>query len=553
MPYRNEFDVGNKACYSDLYDQIQKVRYKVGGRDDKLSLNVKVSLAVRYGFNDEKILKVVITDNDNPLLLFSAEIDGELYAALKQKLGLLIDFSQFPHQLVGLLARCASDDHVAPKYVLTLEEAAADPGDPAEGGCVLLKIVEVNQFQRLCLIALRVSSGSQTEVNAFMARNIQLLKRQIAALEATVRNADEKRALAEENLLAKNTEMERLKLQANEQMKLLKRKCDEELADMKRSGEFMSDEYEKKANEAIREAEHRHRRATAKLEEALEKHKSEMNALKADNVRLEMELVNKGETANKLVCDIKMLQDEILRSEEKVARLESEAKEKSALLVSVRQRATHLEKEKEDRDKAIKKLTSLLEAAESNKNHLRTVLKDKLDSLDAQKENLSSVAQDLAKANEIITKITKENKQIKNKVSERTKIALQQEKVIRNLQESISKGQRLLQEKCDRIRHLEEENERLSGLLKSCEEEVKSKEETIRKNERVIGWLNDIISKQTPTAVVSKSSNLSPKFPFADPELVNGKLIQAAGNSADNSRTNTTSRKILNKNLTKNK
>lgn len=554
MFHLNDFDGNNKACNNELYDSALRVRYRVGGRDEKLLLNVKVSVLLKYGLGEENVMKVVVTDDENPLLLFSTEVDGDAYAKLKQKLGLLIDFAQFPHQLVSLLNQCAAQEPGASsKYELLLEESATDPYDIVEGQCVLLRIVEVNNFQRLCLIALHMVCGSEAEVNAFMARNLQLMRQRCEQLSAQLAEVQRRRVAAEEAVNAKGMDVERVRLQAGDQLKAMRHAHEDELSAVRRDMERLRAEHEHRVQEALDEAEERHRAAIAKLEATVERLTADLGAAKTATTRVEQELVHKGDTQNKLVDDLKMLQDELLRSENKTERLENEAKERNMFVVSLKQRVAQLEREKEEKSKAIKKLSTLLDAADSSKTQLKTMLKEKLELVDAQKQSMSMVSKELAKANEIIAKLTKENKQLATKLNERTKIAVQQEKVIAGCQDNFERSQQIIDERNAQIRQLDGEVETLKIGLKKCEETCQQKDEVIRKNERIIGWLNDIVSKQgTPPSsyAASRTSNTTASNSHLSvPEgSLDKKLLQLTINGGNSGKTNMTTTRKANRN-----
>jgi hypothetical protein len=522
---RNEFDADTKVCYTDLYNKEQKIQFRVGGRDEKLLLNVRVSLNVRFGFTDEKILKVVVTDPSNPLLLFSTEINSDTYSKLKQKLGLLIDFSQFPQQLVALLAQCSSDADPNAKYLLFLEELNFDPYDLVEGRCILFRIMEINQFQRLCLVALHMICGTESEINAFLARNIRILKKQIENMNLKVQEAEEKVSKASEMVEAKNFEVEELRSQCNEKVRSVRQDCDEEVAKLKHEIESTKNDFEMRTRKALHEQEEKFISHHKKLQEVLEKTKIEMDTITNSKLRLEAELAEKNDSSEHLHGDLKILQDEILKYENKLARLETDAKEKNMFVVSLKQRIAYLEKDKEDKDKAIKKLTSLLEAADSQKNVIKSTLKEKLHVLETQRSDLSMMRKDLLKANEIIAKLNKEISELQTKLAERSKIALEQEKLISELRRNLTNNEDGAKQNSGRLKELEEENVRLIELLKENEELLKSKDDAIQKNERVIGWLQETVCKLETKSKTNLSTTRVPSV-VIDPKLVDKKLSQ---------------------------
>lgn len=534
-----------RANLRELYEGALPVRYRVAGRDEQLPLTVKVSVALRYGYGEEKLLKVAVTDAENPLLLYATEVDGDAYAQLKRKLGLLIDFAQFPQQLVGLLKQCGPAEDAgqcaASKLALLLEESAADPYDVVEGRCVLLKIVEANDFQRLCLVALHMACGTEAEVNAFMARNVRLLKRQARQLEERLAEAERRWAAAEEAANAQRAEAERVRAEAGERLAEMRRAHEEELTEARRDVERARAEYERRLREAAGAADERVRAAAAKREATVERLHEELAATKTAHARLELELAHKGETQAKMVADLKMLQDELLRSEGRVARLEDEAKERGALVAGAKQRVAQLEREKEDKGRAMKKLGALLEAADASKARLKTLLKEKLELADSQMAGLAASAKELAKANEIIAKLTKENKQLGAKLSERTKIAVAQERVIKGCQEELAHSRQIVEERSAQIRLLESGTEELKGRLSSCEESCQQKDKQIQKNEQVIGWLRDVVSQQGTSPPASRGSNTTASHSTAvDGGTLDKKLLQLTLNGSGNAKTNAT-------------
>lgn len=510
----NEFDSNGKPlCEDSLYDKSQKIHYRIGGRDDVLSLNIKISLTSKNGYADEKLLKITLTDDKNPLFLYITEIDSEIYSKLRQKLGLLIDFAQFPNQLITLLTQCDSNDGA--KYTIALEEVSVDPYDIIDGKCVLFKIMEINRFQRLCLVALHVVPGSDIEVNALMARNVLMLKRQIEILDLKCKETEERYLTAEQNIKTKHFEIEQTKAQAKEQIRFHKQKVDDEMATLKHNCEIIQQDCDRRIQKALHDQEEKHRATVASLETTVEKYRSEAHVIKNINHKLESDLNERNERLEKFHSDVKILQDEILKSESKISRLESETKEKNLFIVNLKQRYSHLEKERDDKDKAIKKLNSLLEASESSKNYLKSALKDKFQGFQKKEHDFATISKDLLKANEIIAKMNKEMGTTRQKLTERMTQVIDQQKIIDELKLKVTQIEQSIEQKDEKIKELDQECTKLKNQLKDAQECVKVKEELVRKNERIIGWLNDIVSKQDashasrPQSSSSKCSALS--------------------------------------------
>lgn len=507
----NEYDPNVGPFCQELYDRSCKIHYRIAGRNDVLVLDVKICLIARTDtVGSEKLLKITITDDKNPLFLYTTEVDSQIYSKLKQKLDLVIDFAKFPDYVVNLMEQCVAD---STSYRAVLEEVQNDPCNIVEGKCILFRIKDVNRFQELTLVALHVVAGSETEVNALMARNVVALKKQIESMQIKCRNTEERYAKSEQAIKMKHYEMEQLKNQTDEQIRSNRLKLDEEINLLKRNCESIQLECDRRIRKALNDQEDIHKTNISSLENTVDRLKAELSQSRNANAKLETEIVERNERLEKFHNDMKILQDEILRAENKIGRLETESKEKNIFVVNIKQKCAQLEKERDDRDKQIRKLSASLEVAESSKNYLKNVLKEKFDGLEKKERDFATLSKDLSKANEIISKMNKEINNLKHKLGERTTTMVDLQKSLDELKSQTARAEVSVKEMDEKVKGLEGENVKLKDDLLLAQDCIKTKEELIKKNERIIGWLNDIVGKQgtsgRPDSSSSKSSGVS--------------------------------------------
>ena len=122
-----------------------------------------------------KVLRCRLTDEEDPFLLFTLDLNEEEFAPLKHEQRLLVDFTAFPAKLVELLEHCneAASQH-DPRFISTLVSGTT-------GGT--LSVVETNHFRQLYHISLQLRAGNDAEIKRYLAGRVKGFKAQNRDLE----------------------------------------------------------------------------------------------------------------------------------------------------------------------------------------------------------------------------------------------------------------------------------------------------------------------------------------------------------------------------------
>lgn len=83
------------------------VRVKHNDLDERQALlTLRISCEAQRPSSSHKVLRCRLTDEEDPFLLFTLDLNEEEFAPLKHEQRLLIDFTAFPTKLVELLQHC---------------------------------------------------------------------------------------------------------------------------------------------------------------------------------------------------------------------------------------------------------------------------------------------------------------------------------------------------------------------------------------------------------------------------------------------------------------
>ncbi|RUS32348.1 hypothetical protein BC938DRAFT_475644, partial [Jimgerdemannia flammicorona] len=126
---------------------------------------------------NKKLIAIHITDDDDPLLLFQAEINENDFRALQTDQSLLVDFAQFPFNLIELLDECAKcQNDLSPKFLVQLS------CDSASSRNATFKIMETNRFKYITYLSLTLLRASDAEVKRNLADLVNGYKSEIHTL-----------------------------------------------------------------------------------------------------------------------------------------------------------------------------------------------------------------------------------------------------------------------------------------------------------------------------------------------------------------------------------
>ncbi|KAK9862410.1 hypothetical protein WJX84_002226 [Apatococcus fuscideae] len=147
---------------STLYWQTVPVRLQLGDREEATSqLTVRILSGVNRHNHNLRILRVLLSSEEDLQFLHVLEVTEEEFQCLKADQGILVDFGHFPGKIISLLQRCIEcRDAETPRFQAVLQ---------ARGSDSVFKIVETNDFKQLPHIALALRPGSDMAIKQFLA------------------------------------------------------------------------------------------------------------------------------------------------------------------------------------------------------------------------------------------------------------------------------------------------------------------------------------------------------------------------------------------------
>jgi spindle assembly abnormal protein 6 len=487
-----------------LYSKIQKVFLKTHNSEEgQRDVRVTVDLASAFSKVSKQVLRVQVTDDDDPFFLHSLLITEDDYQRLKVAQGLLVDFHNFPAQVVRLLEQC-NEEGAGQKFLLFLEEEVRGALPDTRSS---LKIVEANNFKHLCHLVLNLEPGNDSDIKKLMLKKIKRLKDQTSKDTKAIQQLEAQLQSQTQLLESKQQELLRIQKEWNEEKIMFKTESSKELTEetekLKKSQmewkiQMQRDfsDMEEKYKTTLKEKEADISRLLIENKVLLEKYTHSETILKEQSKRIE-------NTEN----DLTSVKWELSTVRKQTSKLDSDYHEKEKALNSLKTKFAVCEQELKDKCVLLNKQQELLTVATEQKNRVEEVLLEKDKNLQRKQLSLQNVSDELVKANEIITKLQKELSVVTTKLKVRTSIALEQEKVVESGQKKIEKLEKQLLDKEKKIHALIGSELLLKKSLGEIEKKVESREKTISDNERTIEWLNKRIGEMCMESTPKWNSN----------------------------------------------
>ncbi|XP_013186836.1 spindle assembly abnormal protein 6 homolog [Amyelois transitella] len=448
------------------------VTFKRGFEDYKKDITVTVDKVF-----EADSLKISLSDEDDPSFLCILHITRLDYEDLKKQQGLLIDFDNFPSQLVRLFQQCAANN-----MFMIMQQT-----NPVQ---YYFEIIEHNEFKRLVHLSLRTGPATDADIKQHMAETILNLKKSLSSLKSSASSTDmmwsDKCANLEHkihDLTLAVSKMEEDKLRREtefqEALKQEKDRLNQERTQWQKSLDVTTKAQVTSFQENI------HRK---------EKHIEELNAVSKqmkDNIaQLENLLSEKSQRLNVLENEVQKAHIEVATLKAKHSTVEREIIEKEKQYNQVNSRCTYLEQLTKDNAETIKELNRSLQIMKKEKASLeeRLALSESL--VNKNNEAAHSTSEQLLKANQIIAKQNSDLIELKEKLLCRTAIALEQEKVIETNTKDIEDYRSEINSLKENIEKINEELRRINEINDCNEQALKDRDETIKNNNMVIQWLH---------------------------------------------------------------
>ncbi|XP_068633224.1 spindle assembly abnormal protein 6 homolog [Battus philenor] len=464
----------------NFYKGKYYITYKHGFEDCKRHIIISIDKIFE---NDS--LVIIFSDEEDPTFLFRICITKGDYEELKKQQGLLIDFDNFPSQIVRLLQQCASNN-----MFLIIHQI-----NPLKYN---FEIVEHNEFKRLIHLSLSTGPATDLEVKQHMAETISNLKKNLVTIknmttsnEAVLNDKIAKMEGKIQDLTHIVMKMEEDKLRREteyfESLKLERDRLSQEKLQWQKTSELNT------------------KTIIATSQENLNKKEKQIDDLNVlckqlhDNIRqLESQLSDKTQRNNLIENEVQKTHIEIATLKAKNGTLERELNEKDKQIKQMQTHCAYLEKANKDSSESLKGLNESLQTVIREKESLEKRLSLSESLANRNNEAAHSTAEQLLKANEIISKLNRELIELKEKLLCRTAIALEQEKVIeRNVKEiqdlksEIDTTKVCMNTVKTELESLKEKYEDIGNVLKD-------REETIKNNNMVIQWLHKKMEDRVP-------------------------------------------------------
>ncbi|CAB0014427.1 unnamed protein product [Nesidiocoris tenuis] len=487
--YRNRDSSG--PC-DPLYSSVQRFYIRNGfGEERPRDLRIVVDLSTAFSKVSKQVLHVQVFDDEDPFFFYSLVVSEEDYLKLKTSQGLLVDFDNFPTQVVRLLEQCKDCDSHSAKFLLLLEEEGR-----AEYARTLLKIVETNNFKHLCHLVLSIEHGSDEEIKKILVKKIKTLKEHNAKAEKTILSL-------ESQLSSKDSMLQSAEMKTNE---IERRWKEEKIASRAEADKALKDELEK-LRRAQLDSQIRHEREKNELEEkhsaALRSKETEISKLRIENqILLDKRThaeVNASENAKRiesLESELSNIRSDLVASRKLNGKLENDLREKERALANLKSKTGNAEQELKEKLALMSRQEELLKSAQEHKTRLENALKEKEAYVAKKQKTIQNVSEELIKANEIIAKLQKEINSLGSKLKTRTDIALEQEKVIEKREKSLDRLKREVDNKNKKLEELEKSEDKLKAAVLELKETLATKESKIKENEKLIDWLNRRCTQQ---------------------------------------------------------
>ncbi|KAJ8722046.1 hypothetical protein PYW08_004448 [Mythimna loreyi] len=468
-------------AFKTFHKEKYYITFKRGFEDCKKDVTVTIDKLF-----ETDTLRISLSDDEDPTFLCVLTITRMDYEDLKKQQGLLVDFDNFPSQLVRLLQQCASNN-----MFLIMQQK-----NPVQ---YYLEVIEHNEFKRLVHLSLKTGPATDADIKQHMADTIINLKKSLSSYKSS--------AMSNEAVL--NEKCMNLERKVHELTHTLARLEEDKLKYELEFRETLKQEKEKMVQEKMhwqQNAELNMKTQIATYQESLnkkDKQTEEVNSLckqLRDNIgHLENQLSEKTQCLNMLEKEVQKTHIEVATLKAKNASLERDVMEKEKQYHQMNSKCIYLEKTIKDNSDVIKELNSSLQIAKKEKLSLeeRLALSESL--VNRNNDAVQSTSEQLLKANQIISKQNADLIEMKEKLLCRTAIALEQEKVIERNTKEMDELKERISNTSQCMDKLQKELDDLKEKYEVSEKALKDREETIKNNNMVIQWLHKKLDNVEPT------------------------------------------------------
>ncbi|XP_045536523.1 spindle assembly abnormal protein 6 homolog [Papilio machaon] len=482
----------------NFYKGKYYVTYKRGFEDCKKDVIITIDKLFE---NDSLIL--TLSDDEDPCFLFKICITRCDYEDLKKQQGLLIDFDNFPSQIVRLLQQCASNN-----MFLIIHQL-----NPIKYN---FEIVEHNEFKRLVHLSLSTGPATDSDIKQHMAETISNLKKNLAAVKSSSTSTE---AILNDKILKMEGKIHDLTHTVSKMEEDKLRRETEFYESLKQEKDRLTQEkiqWQKTSDLNTKTLLANSQENLSKKDKQIDDLNVLCKQLRDTIIQLENQLSDRNQRINFIENEVQKTHIEVATLRAKNVTLEREINEKDRQINQLQSQCSYLEKVNKESSDSIKELNDAVAMAKKEKESLEKRLSLSESLANKNNDAAHSTAEQLLKANQIISKQNNELIEVKEKLLCRTAIALEQEKVIESYTKEIHDLKSEIECTKDGITEMKNELEKLKEKCENTTQTLKDREETIKNNNMVIQWLHKKIEDQLPNSdrqnFVVQSSSSTPYF-----------------------------------------
>ena len=472
---------------------------------ETLLLDVQLKWEERAANSSQRVLLLRLTATEDPLFLYTTKLSEEDFHHLKSEQEILLDFAAFPSMLIELFERVRGNESGQADTSVRGITDTPTPHTPSrrEGFCLgihltpsktSLRLQEITSYKIHVHLQLALVRADDATLKRALASRLQSTQQQLhATVQLKMRLEDENQELSHqlrEKDSSHSTEQHNLEVKIRELQETMQHAQDQWSRDQESERSQLEASWQRKmaALEAAGRAEIAN--ATRNTAEALERSRDQLRAALLTATEAESALshlrprVDVAEARGRQLADqcqqLQQQLDESVRSEratlaqlqllrEKQARWETETEMRDAEMKATKDAAIRGGEQEKQSQETIRQLTRQLQETEDRARQQQS---------------------ELERAASLLQQAVSRKKQLQQHCSSLEGALLQQEAH--------------LQEKEGHCRSLEQQNTRttseiheLQSALKAAQADIAAAQEALKKDSKVIAYLNSQIQEAT--------------------------------------------------------
>eukprot|EP00926_Amoebophrya_sp_RCC4398_P017132 GSA120T00015101001.1 len=526
-----------------LYNDTISVKLKSADKDESVAtLNVKIRLDLTPSHH--QVLLCDLTDTSDPFFLYSLVLGESDFHALKNEQRLLVDFQQFPSQLVKLLDETKRGPPPSPHHNQSFVSSPGTLGGSIAGGGpgaifavlnivsgheALFSITESNQFRELQHLSLHFRKGNDAAVKEYLAAKLHDYMGQCQDLQTRIGIADSDNARLRDQEASARQQAEQMKMELFTTKEAMSASFSKELADVKETHAHAVSSIQQKLNTEKSSLEKSLRDELTAKARALEVSDAKCADLAEKLYKMELTLKQTSERLE--LTDKGRKEDAVLieelrgtcRSLEKVKfQQEKDLNEQGSKILTLEERVSGRELNYNNQIEITKQI-------EEKQKHFEEALSENKAHCQELEERCAESVAEINKGNSIILKLQTQVKNLKSKLRVKAVALQQQEKTISDLERD-----RHAMSKTEDVRKTEitdgrDREARLQTEVDQYREKLNEAHSLIASNQQVIEYLNKQLTERdlktfAPLSTVS--------LPIRDTRSTRGAIETASQASA---------------------